>query len=142
MDTPGFEQVAVPGWGWAREAQYSQAIAIGPLILTCGVAPFDESGQLVGKGDFEAQFRQVVANLRTLLAAAGSGLDRIARQHVFLRRPEDLDAFRRLRAELYRPPYPASVTVVVTAHAHPDMLIEIACEALRRDPHASRGPKQ
>jgi len=33
-------------------------------------------------------------------------------------------------ASRYSEPLPASVLVVVTAHAHPDMLIEIACEAV------------
>jgi 2-iminobutanoate/2-iminopropanoate deaminase len=126
------EFVTVPEWSWARDAQYGQAFVVGPLVMTCGVAPFDESGAVVGKGDFAAQFRQVVANLKVLLAAAGSGVEYIGRQHVFLRRAEDLPEFRRLRSELYQPPYPASVAVVVTAHADPDMLIEISCEALRR----------
>jgi hypothetical protein len=52
------------------------------------------------------------------------------RQHVYLRRETDIARFVALRRELYRPLDPATVLVVVTAHAHPDMLIEIACEAL------------
>jgi enamine deaminase RidA (YjgF/YER057c/UK114 family) len=136
-DVP-LEQVAVGSWSWTQSAPYAQAVVVGSLILTCGVAPFDESGLLVGKGDFEAQFRQVAANLARLLDEAGSSIVSIARQHVFLRRAEDLAEFRRLRLELYSPPYPASVTVVVTALAHPDMLIEIACEAVR-DPSPPAG---
>lgn len=129
-----FSTITPPGWVWAATASYSQAVISGGLVLTCGVAPFDRAGVVVGVNDFEAQCRQTVANLSELLIEAGSALDRILRQHVYLRRAEDLDPFRALRTELYRPPYPASVMVVVTAHAHPDMLIEIACEALVRAP--------
>lgn len=128
------ETITPPAWRWAAEAHYAQAVRTGDLILTCGVAPFDDDGALVGPGDFDRQFRQTVANLSVLLEEAGSGLDRILRQQVFLRREQDLDRFRALRAELYRPPYPASVLLVVTAHAHPGMLVEIACEALGRPP--------
>lgn len=126
----GLETITPAAWRWAANAPYAQAVRAGGLILTCGVAPFDDDGRLIGDGDFDAQCRRTVENLAVLLETAGSGLHRIARQQVFLRREADLDAFRRLRAELYSPPYPASVLVVVTAHAHPGMLIEIACEAL------------
>jgi 2-iminobutanoate/2-iminopropanoate deaminase len=138
MNDVPLEHIAVDTWSWTQSAPYAQAVLVGSLILTCGVAPFDESGAIVGKGDFEVQFRQVAANLARLLAEAGSSLELIARQQVFLRRAEDLAEFRRLRLELYSPPYPASVTVVVTALAHPDMLIEIACEAVRH-PSPSAG---
>lgn len=126
--------VRVEEWTWAAGAAYSQAVVAGGLVLTCGVAPFGDDGSIVARGDLAGQFRQVVANLDRLLAAAGSSLDRIVRQHVFLRREADLDAFRAVRTQLYRLPYPASVTVVVTAMAHPDMLIEIACEAVLAEP--------
>jgi 2-iminobutanoate/2-iminopropanoate deaminase len=128
-----FTPLAPEKWEWAQEAHYSQAVRVGNIILTCGVAPFDNEGRVVGVGDFETQCRTTVANVATLLEAAGSGFDRIVRQHIYLRRSEDLDRWRVLRAEFYSKPYPASVLVVVTEHAHPDMLLEISCEALVGD---------
>jgi 2-iminobutanoate/2-iminopropanoate deaminase len=125
-----FTPIAPEKWHWARSAHYSQAARVGDLILTCGVAPFDEHGHVVGVGDFEAQCRTAVANVAALLDAAGSAFDRIVRQHVYLKRRADLDLWRMLRAELYSRPYPVSILVVITEHAHPDMLIEISCEAL------------
>jgi len=124
------ERITPPAWGWARAAAYAQAVRVGDLVLTCGVAPFDDDGRVVEVGDFDAQCRRAVANLTVLLRQAGSDLRHVVRQHVYLRREEDLPEFRALRRELYPEPLPASVLVVVTAHAHPDMLIEIACEAV------------
>jgi 2-iminobutanoate/2-iminopropanoate deaminase len=124
-------RVSPPNWLWAAGSQYTPAVRVGDLVLTSGVAPFDEYGQVIGD-DLETQTRKVVTNLAELLAHAGSGLERIVRQHVYLKREEDVARFAALRPQLYRPPYPASVLVVVTAHARPDMLIEIACEALAR----------
>lgn len=122
--------ISVPEWPWAEKATYSQGVRHGDLVLTHGVAAFDNSGAIVGLGDIEAQIRQVVANLDRLLAVAGGTLACIIRQQVFLRRPEDLPVFSRLRRELYTAPFPVSIMVAVTALAHPDMLVEVACEAV------------
>ena len=43
----------------------------GTIVHVAGQAPFDTSGQVVGKGDFVAQFGQVVRNLKTAINAAG-----------------------------------------------------------------------
>lgn len=125
-------EIVLDDWTWTTQATYAQAMRVGSMIYTSGIAPFDEHGAVVGLGDIEAQIRQTVANLDRVLRAGGSGLDHIVRQQVFVRRPEDVRVFAELRRELYSPPFPASVLVVVTAHAHPDMLIEIACEAVVR----------
>jgi enamine deaminase RidA (YjgF/YER057c/UK114 family) len=127
-------EIVLDDWSWTADASYAQAVRIGSMIYTSGIAPFDEQGNVVGVGDIDAQIRQTVANLDRVLRAGGSALNHIARQQVFVRRPEDVRAFAELRRELYAPPFPASVLVVVTAQAHPDMLIEIACEAVVPDP--------
>lgn len=123
------QQITPVGWAWAEEATYSQAVRMDNRLYTSGIAPFDDAGEVVGVGDIEAQVRQVVASLARVLQAGGSDMNHIIRQTVYLKRPEDIALFVNLRRELYDAPYPASVLVVVTAHAHPDMLIEIACEA-------------
>lgn len=123
------QPVAPSEWTWVRSTTYSQAVRVDDLLYTSGVAPFDDAGNVVGVADFETQARRTVANLARLLDEAGSSLSQIIRQQVFLRRPQDVDVFKRVRAELYVAPYPASILLVVTGHAHPDMLIEIACEA-------------
>jgi 2-iminobutanoate/2-iminopropanoate deaminase len=125
-----FTPLAPERWAWAQEAHYSQAVRVGNLVLTCGVAPFDNEGRVVGAGDFDTQCRTTLANVKVLLEAAGSRFDRIIRQHIYLKRSADLDRWRALRTEWYSRPYPASVLVVVTEHAHPEMLLEISCEAL------------
>ena len=43
----------------------------GTLIHVAGQAPFDDKGKVVGKGDFVAQFAQVIRNLKTAIEAAG-----------------------------------------------------------------------
>jgi 2-iminobutanoate/2-iminopropanoate deaminase len=57
----------------------SQAIRVGDFVFVSGQAALDESGALVGVGDFDAQAEQTFRNLERVLAAAGSGLDRIVK---------------------------------------------------------------
>jgi enamine deaminase RidA (YjgF/YER057c/UK114 family) len=128
---PAPSPVHVPGWYWTRWAPYAQATVAGPHVLTCGIAPFDEQGKVVGVDDFEAQMRQVFTNLQAVLRAAGTDWAHVMRLQTFLVSQDHLPAFRALRSELFPGPSPASVLVVVSALAHPDMLIEIMCDAVR-----------
>ena len=49
----------------------SQAIRHGDLVYVSGQAAIDESGALVGVGDFDAQAEQTFRNLERVLGAAG-----------------------------------------------------------------------
>jgi 2-iminobutanoate/2-iminopropanoate deaminase len=71
---------------------YSQATRAGGFLFCAGQAAFDpETGRLV-EGGAKEQTRQVLQNLRAVLEAAGSGLDRIVKITVFL---SDWRIFRR-----------------------------------------------
>jgi enamine deaminase RidA (YjgF/YER057c/UK114 family) len=50
----------------------------GAIVHVAGQAPFDEKGAVVGKGDFVAQFRQVMKNLKTAVEAVGGRPDQYA----------------------------------------------------------------
>lgn len=63
---------------------YSQATRAGGFIFCAGQAAFDPgTGKLVG-GGIKEQTRQVLRNLRAVLEAGGSGLDRVVKITVFL----------------------------------------------------------
>jgi 2-iminobutanoate/2-iminopropanoate deaminase len=74
---------------------YSQAIVAGGFVWCSGQIPLDPAtGQLV-QGEIEDETRQVLANLRAVLDAAGSSLDRVVRATVYL---ADLSDFERVNA--------------------------------------------
>ena len=56
----------------------------GSLVFTAGACPIDEGGTVVAPGDYSAQARQVIANLRTALAAAGCTLDDVLKSTVYV----------------------------------------------------------
>jgi 2-iminobutanoate/2-iminopropanoate deaminase len=91
---------------------YSQAVVLGQLVFVSGQIPVEPRTSRLVEGDVEAQTERVLANLRAVLEAAGTSLDRVVRTTLYL---TDLDAFPRVNevyARYFRStPRPARVTV-------------------------------
>jgi len=64
-------------------APYSQAIRCGDFVFVSGQLPLSPAGEVVGTTIAE-QTEQVFKNLKAILEAAGSGLDKIVKTTVFL----------------------------------------------------------
>lgn len=102
---------------------YSQAIVVDGWLYSSGQIPLTAEGKLV-EGDIEAQTRQVFANLRAVLAEAGTDLSRVVKTTVFVK---DLNDFARLNAvyaEAFGAHKPARSTVEV-ARLPRDVQVEI-----------------
>ena len=95
---------------------YSQAVSHSGVLYCSGQIPLDPKTNALVEGDIEAQTRQVFANLRAVLEAAGSSLDRVVRAGVYL---ADLSLFPRVNAvyaEHFRAaPQPARSTIQAAA---------------------------
>lgn len=110
---------------------YSQALRVGKWVFTAGQIPLDPAtGQCVG-GEVEQQVEQVIANLRAVLEAADSSLQRVVRTTVYV---TDLALFPRINAVYARhftgEPHPARSTVQVAALPM-GVQVEIDAVALR-----------
>ena len=95
---------------------YSQAVMHAGLVYASGQIPLDPStGKLIA-GDIESETEQVFANLRAVLEAAGSSLERVLRATVYM---TDLSLFPRMNgvyaAHMRGDPKPARATVQVAA---------------------------
>lgn len=71
---------------------YSQGIRTGNLIFTAGQIPLDPLTQHVVSGGIAEQTTQVLENLKGVLEAAGSSLDRVVKATVFLSTLDDFAA--------------------------------------------------
>ncbi len=81
---------------------YNQAVRVGELLFCSGQIALDPaSGELVGGGDVEAETRQVLANLKAVLAAGGSSPERVVRTTVFLADLADFARVNALYAEVF-----------------------------------------
>jgi enamine deaminase RidA (YjgF/YER057c/UK114 family) len=106
----------------------SFATRVGDLLFVSGIPGFDEQGAL--PGTFEAQFGNVVRNIKRVLDEAGATFRDLAKVNVLLTRASDVATMNALYASAFGPPpYPARTTCVVQALPNPAMLIEIECIA-------------
>jgi len=121
--------------GLAPGPGYSHAVTgRGRWVATAGQVSLDEAGQLVGAGDFEAQARQVFANLSRALAAASASFADVVKLNFYLTDISRLPVVRGVRDEYVdtaRPP--ASTAVQVSALAMPGLEIEIEAWAICAD---------
>jgi 2-iminobutanoate/2-iminopropanoate deaminase len=107
---------------------YSQAIVHGGLVFTAGQIGLDpESGALV-EGGVAAQTERVLLNLRAVLEAAGSSLDRVIKTTVFLQDMNDFAAMNEIYGRHFGTHHPARSTVQA-ARLPRDSAVEIECVA-------------
>jgi 2-iminobutanoate/2-iminopropanoate deaminase len=108
---------------------YEQAIRIDGFVFTAGQIPIDPtSGNLVAGGIAE-QTRRVLENLKAVLEAAGSSIDRVVKATVFLKNMADFAAMNDVYAEYFAGAKPARSTVAV-AELPKGALVEIDLVAL------------
>jgi 2-iminobutanoate/2-iminopropanoate deaminase len=110
---------------------YSQAIVAGGLVYCAGQIPLDPKTGNIVPGGIAEQTRQVLANLRAVLKAAGSDLDRAVKTTVFIKNMNDFAAMNEVygKPEYFGPNPPARSTVEV-ARLPRDVLVEIELVAL------------
>lgn len=108
---------------------YEQAIKANGFIYTAGQIPIDpKTGNFV-EGGIAAQTRQVLENLKAVLEAGGSTLDRVVKATVFLKNMADFAAMNEVYAQYLGSVKPARSTVAV-ADLPRGALIEIDLVAL------------
>ncbi len=91
---------------------YNQAIRAGDTIYVAGQVPVDPATNQVVEGDVSAQARQVFENIKAILEAAGTSLDRVVKTTIFLANLDDFAAVNAVYAE-YFTGQPARSTVGV-----------------------------
>jgi 2-iminobutanoate/2-iminopropanoate deaminase len=90
---------------------YSQAVVVDGWVYCSGQIPLDPAtGQVVG-GDVAAQTRQVFANLREVLSAAGASLGDVVKTTVFLADIDDFASMNEVYAGMFDSPAPARSTI-------------------------------
>ena len=94
---------------------YSQAIKVGGFIYTAGQGGMDpKTGEIVA-GGIEAETRQVLANIKNILEAAGSSMDLVVKTTVYLRDMQDFTAMNGVYATFFPTNPPARTTVQAAA---------------------------
>ena len=108
-------------------APYNQAVKIAGLVFTAGPVGLQPGGDMAGAGVAE-QTEQVMQNLRAILEAAGSGLEKLVKTTVFLQSLDDFAAMNEVYASHVGDNPPARSTVEV-AKLPSGALVEIEAVA-------------
>ena len=108
---------------------YQQAIKANGFIYTAGQIPIDPKTANLVEGDISTQTRQVLENLKAVLEAGGSALDRVVKATVFLKNMADFAAMNEVYAQYLGSAKPARSTVAV-AELPRGALVEIDLVAL------------
>lgn len=108
-------------------------VGYSPGILAEGQRVVFVSGQGPDDvhADMETQMRQTFERIGKVLAAAGASFENVVMMRsYFVHLSRDLPAYRKVRKEFLKPPYPASTAVGTTELAIPDLDIEIEAIAI------------
>ena len=112
----------------APSAPYSPAIVENGFVFVSGQGPLDPKTGEYKKGDIQSETRQVFENIKTVLKAAGSSLDKVVKCNVYLRDINDFAAMNEVYRTYFEAPYPARTTI--QAGALPlGFAVEIECIA-------------
>ncbi len=108
---------------------YSQAVKANGFIFISGQIPLDPRTQELVEGDVARQTERVMENLKGIVEAAGSSLDRVVKTTVFLKDLADFPAMNEVYSRYFPANPPARATVQV-ARLPRDVGVEIELIAL------------
>jgi 2-iminobutanoate/2-iminopropanoate deaminase len=112
FDPPGFHQAM-------------RIDGVASIVSLSGQVAMDVGGKVIHRGDFAEQARSVLTNIKDLVEAAGSSLDKVFKLTVYVTNVGYRNEFVSIREEFFGPKTPPISMVAVTALTHPDWLIEI-----------------
>lgn len=108
---------------------YSQGIRAGELVFTAGQIPINPANGTIEAVTIEDQTRQALENVRAVLEAAGSGLDRVVKTTVFMTDLKEFQAMNGVYATFFPNDPPARSAFQVVALPL-GARVEIECVAL------------
>jgi 2-iminobutanoate/2-iminopropanoate deaminase len=115
---------------WYEPFRIALGYRVGDVLVLSGQAAIDQSGAVVGVGDFDAQAEQVFKNLELVLAAGGARMEDVVKVTIYLTDMSNFPKILELRERHFSPPYPADTIVEVSALALPELMIEIEAIAV------------
>ncbi len=116
--------------GMTQPTAYSHLVKVGNLMFLAGQVALDGEGNVVGAGDMKAQLRQVLENMKSVLASEGADFSNVVKINIFT---TDIEAFRgaaSVRREYFGDHPPASTLVQIERLARPVFLVEIEAIAV------------
>lgn len=109
---------------------YAQGIEVGNLVFTSGQLPLDPASGSFPEGIAE-QTRQSLTNVKAILEAAGTSMEKVVKTTVFLNDMNDFGAMNEVYAEFFPEDKVPARSAVEVARLPKDALVEIEVIALK-----------
>lgn len=93
---------------------YSQAIEVGGLVYTSGSLPLDPETKKMPE-DIKEAAKQALTNIKNILEAAGTGMNKVIKTTIYLVDINDFAAVNEIYATFFSKPYPARSCFAVAA---------------------------
>ena len=109
---------------------YSQAIKANGFVFASGQLGLVPATGEFAEGGLEEQTRQSLTNVKSVLEAAGSGLEKVVKTTVFLKDIKDFAAMNKVYSEFFKTDCPARSAVQIAALPKDGLVeIEVIAEA-------------
>jgi len=105
------KKVVMTAKGPPPQAPYSQAIIANGLVFVSGQGPVEPKTGKIVLGDIKDQTSLVLENIKTILEAAGSSLEKAVKCSVFLKDIHDFAAMNEVYKTYFKENPPARTTV-------------------------------
>jgi 2-iminobutanoate/2-iminopropanoate deaminase len=105
------KKAVFPKGGPQPKGPYSPAIVFGDLVFVSGMGSVDPATGNVVPGDTVQQLDVTARNIRAILEAAGSGMDKILKVNVYLADMNDFQRMNEAYREHFGPVLPARTTI-------------------------------
>jgi 2-iminobutanoate/2-iminopropanoate deaminase len=131
--------ITAPGYkGGLGGRAWSPGLKVGPWVFLSGITSVDyETGTTVGRGearvltpttvDPEAQWRQVLTNIKGMMEQAGGSMEDVVMANVFVTNMAYYYDYEWVRKEFFTEPFPVCTAVEVGSLVHTDWILEIEC---------------
>ncbi len=93
---------------------YSQAVEAGGFVFVSGQIPIDPKSGLLPQGDIRAQTKQVMENVKAILAEAGCGMAQVVKSTIYLKSMNDFSLVNEVYGGYFPSQPPARATVEVS----------------------------
>ncbi|OGX06706.1 MAG: hypothetical protein A2Z88_09515 [Omnitrophica WOR_2 bacterium GWA2_47_8] len=104
---------------------YNQAVKVNDLVFCSGQIAIDPKTNEVSKGDVQVQARLVLQNLKTVLEAAGSSIEKVVKATIFLKDMNDFPKVNVVYGEFFKADTAPARSTIEVARLPKDCLVEV-----------------
>jgi enamine deaminase RidA (YjgF/YER057c/UK114 family) len=119
------------GAKWEDIVGYSRAVQVGNQLEVTGTVAVDESGSLIGKGDFFKQTEFALQKIQKVMEQAGFSMKDVIRTRIFVTDISQWEEVGRAHKLFFGNIKPATTMVEVKALIAPEYLVEIEVSAVK-----------